>query len=77
MDLETLTEYYARVKQTQNKIYQAIKEIQDINDKVGEHDKTQPQGLDQHGIDQLLLRLERNIKNILFADAIKKIKSIT
>jgi len=77
MDLETLTEYYARVKQTQNKIGQAIKEVQDINEKIGENDKTQPQGLDQHGVNQLLLRLEKNIKNVLFADAIKKIKSIT
>lgn len=76
MDLEKLIEYYARVKQTQNKIHQAIKEVQDINEKVGEHDKTQPQGLDQHGVDQLLLRLEKNIKNILFANEVKKIKSM-
>jgi len=77
MDLETLIEYYARAKKAQNKIQQAIEEVRDINEKVGEHDKTQSQGLDQHGIDQLLSRLEKNVKNVLFANEIKKIKAIT
>jgi hypothetical protein len=74
MELETLKDYYLKVKKTQNDINTAIGNIQDINEKVGEHDKTQPYGLDQHGVGVLLERLEKNIKNVLFAEELKRMK---
>ncbi|MBC8489982.1 MAG: hypothetical protein H8D45_28530, partial [Bacteroidetes bacterium] len=66
MELERLKEYYIKVKKVQQDILTSIKSIQDINEKIGEHDKSQPFGLNQAGVDQLLNRIEKNIKNKLF-----------
>lgn len=74
MELERLKEYYIKVKKVQQDILTSIKSIQDINEKIGEHDKSQPFGLNQAGVDQLLNRIEKNIKNKLFDEEKKRMK---